>query len=282
MRGRRCDGQENEERVTPFAEMAQWVRCGILPYLSPRARIVMLALGSHVNSTGDAWPSAEILAKECGLKRGQIYPALEELEKAGIFTGMGRIKLRNYNVEGPTIYRLNRLDSARTSMFMATTPRWKTGRKGDASRFRKGSDVPNTGTTKRPLDVPFCERSDVSKCEGLDLPVSEPLGVPSCGPLDVPVSGTQRGIERDVKGKRERDFGKGGMGENPFSPSHGKNEGAKIALREGQRQRLEEYFRAQAGNFEPDLSRLTHILTSQGYNLEDIIWACKEAGISNG
>lgn len=268
-----------KEKATPLAEIARWVRAGILPYLSPTARVVMLVLGSHVNSEWEAWPSAETIAKACGFKRERIYPAIQELVKTGIFTSIGRIKFRGHNVPGPYIYRLNRLDPAKASVFMATTPRWKTGKKGDVGRFRQRSGVPVSETAKGIPGVPeigTAKRRPGVPVSGVSgVPICEAPGVPICGPPGVPVIGTQKGSQREMervpKGESE--------GGNAFPPSplsislSGGKDNDTGKEKQKKREALRTFMRIDTHRHKP-LSWYVDHLRPRGYDPVDIasVW----------
>ena len=139
----------SRDGAKPFLIFANWVRAGILPHLSPIARDTLLALVAFTNREGLAWPSAEKIAEITGHKRQSIYPALGEIERAGIFHKLERVRYKGVNVPGPHFYRLSEFDAARVEQFMTKRSPWTTRRKGDASRFRRSrSDVPITGTTE--------------------------------------------------------------------------------------------------------------------------------------
>ncbi len=163
---RRSDGQDRPEKVTPFAELARWIRARALTLLSPTARDVLLALGSHTNSKGEAWPSAEVIADETAQgttrhKRQTIYKAFREIERVGIYERSGKFQQPGYNVPGPIIFRLRPFNpqAATRLQSLLDVPVTGTSKRGDRKRFHKpvvpapvNSDVPATGTQKGYLE----------------------------------------------------------------------------------------------------------------------------------
>ncbi len=112
---RRGDVQDQPEKATPFAELARWIRARALTLLSPTARGVLLALATHTNSEGEAWPGAEVIAEETAQgttrhKRQTIYRAFKEIERVGIYERSGRFRQQGYNVPGPIIFQLRSLN----------------------------------------------------------------------------------------------------------------------------------------------------------------------------
>ncbi len=127
----------SRDGAKPFLTLANWIRAGILPHLSPIARDTLLALVAFTNREGLAWPSAEKIAEITGHKRQSIYPALNEIERAGIFRKLHRVRYKGVNILGPHFYRLSEFDPALVKQFMTKHPPWTTRRKGDVSRFRE-------------------------------------------------------------------------------------------------------------------------------------------------
>ena len=197
---RRGDGQDQLDKATPFAELARWIRARALTLLSPTARDVLLALGSHTNSEGEAWPSAEVIAEETAQgttrhKRQTIYRAFREIKRVGIYERVGRFQQPGHNVPGPTIYRLRPLDSEA------------------ANRLKSLLDVPVTGTTKRGDQKRFIK--PVVPAPGPPvLPVGVPPVVPPPVNPDVPVAGTQKGFKEQRE--KERVQGKGSVRGKPY------------------------------------------------------------------
>ncbi len=304
----------SHEGAKSFLKLANWIRAGILPHLSPIARDTLLALVAFTNREGLAWPSAEKIAEITGHKRQSIYPALGEIERAGIFRKLERIRYKGVNVLGPHFYRLSEFDPAVVKQFITNHPPWTMRRKGDSSRFRScRSDVPNTGTTEAVPDGPERGTAYISSdgpgtgtpsippdgplCGGIhvpDGPLSGPPDGPQCGVPDGPVSGTQKGFKGKEKG-RLRAFGKGECErENLLPPQEGGTpsppvtppvcslslnpEKPQSTAREKQRAEIVQFFRAElsTGNGVKPLEAYLKWFPPR-YGREDIEWAYLEA-----
>jgi len=197
---RRGDGQDQPEKVTPFAELARWIRERVLTLLSPTARNVLLALVAHTNSEGEAWPSAEVIAEKTAQgttrhKRQTIYRAFREIKRVGIYERVGRFQQPGHNVPGPIIFRLRPLDSEA------------------ANRLRSLLDVPVTGTSKRGDRSRFL-KPVVPAPEAPVVPVGVPPVVPPPVNPDVPATGTQKGFKEQRE--KERVQGKGSVRGKPY------------------------------------------------------------------
>ncbi len=197
---RRGDGQDQPEKVTPFAELARWIRARALTLLSPTARNVLLALVAHTNSEGEAWPSADVIAEKTARgstrhKRETIYRAFKEIKRVGIYERVGRFQQPGHNVPGPIIFRL--------CPFNAQADK----------RLCSLLDVPVTGTTKRGDQKRFI-KPVVPAQEAPVVPVGVPPVVPPPVNPDVPATGTQKGFkeQREEEGVE----GKGSLRGKPY------------------------------------------------------------------
>jgi len=206
---RRGDGQDQPEKVTPFAELARWIRARALTLLSPTARNVLLALVAHTNSEGEAWPSADVIAEKTARgstrhKRETIYRAFKEIKRVGIYERVGRFQQPGHNVPGPIIFRL--------CPFNAQADK----------RLCSLLDVPVTGTTKRGDQKRFI-KPVVPAQEAPVVPVGVPPVVPPPVNPDVPATGTQKGFkeqreEEGVEGKGSLRGKPYGQAQAPASP----------------------------------------------------------------
>jgi hypothetical protein len=62
-----------------------WARqAGVDKQLDRTARHVLWALALHANRKGEAWPSEEVLAEECGLNRVAVIKAFGRIAKAKV------------------------------------------------------------------------------------------------------------------------------------------------------------------------------------------------------
>ena len=62
-----------------------WARqAGMDKQLDRTARHVLWALALHANRKGESWPSAEVVADECGLKRHAVIKAFGRIAKAKV------------------------------------------------------------------------------------------------------------------------------------------------------------------------------------------------------
>lgn len=186
-----------EQDARPWLRLGQWIEWGLLKFLSPVARNVLTVLVKHTNRHGVAWPSGETIARQAGVWRAKVYPALKEIVRLGLYKQEGRVGWKHAGGVAQYCYCMQDLDVTAFEKIGKTHAPWTTGHKPPPpeSRGRKkgrrdvskaGTPGPSPGDSK--TGTPETVR-DVPKVELRDVPKMEVSGVPKMG--------TQRG-----KGKR--------------------------------------------------------------------------------
>lgn len=97
-----------DHEPTPQERGDYWVvvRTWILDSgLTPRAKLVYVALMSFADRAGHAWPSIQEISRRASLSKRTVYRALAELEEAGIIRRIHRTAQCGGNL--PTEYRIS-------------------------------------------------------------------------------------------------------------------------------------------------------------------------------
>jgi len=74
-----CDGQPQDHDGFFQVKHSFWRN----PKLSKNAKLVGMSMASHANKLGISYPGVHVIAAECGIKKGTIKPARQELIDEG-------------------------------------------------------------------------------------------------------------------------------------------------------------------------------------------------------